>query len=104
MTDPLLEPEHAQFLDSVRSFVDAEIVPHATAWDLEERYPQELFKEFGRLGWLGVAVPESYGGSGGGSVLYALLCAETRPRIRGDRTRVLRPYRARQFSARASGR
>ena len=76
MTDPLLEPEHVQFLDSVRSFVDAEIVPHATAWDLEERYPQELFQEFGRLGWLGVAVPESYGGSGGGSMLYALLCAE----------------------------
>ena len=76
MTDPLLDPEQVQFLDSVRGFVDAQIVPHATEWDLQERYPQQLFKEFGRLGWLGVAVPESYGGSGGGSVLYALLCAE----------------------------
>jgi alkylation response protein AidB-like acyl-CoA dehydrogenase len=54
MHDPLLDSEHVQFLDSVRSFVDAEIVPHATAWDLEERYPQDLLAEFGRLGWLGV--------------------------------------------------
>ncbi len=76
MTDPLMNPEHTQFLDSVRGFVDAEIIPNATAWDIEERYPQDLLREFGRLGWLGVAVPERYGGSGGGSVLYALLCAE----------------------------
>lgn len=76
MKDPLLDPEHVQFVDSVREFVDAEIIPNATAWDLEERYPQELLREFGRLGWLGVSVPETYGGSGGGSVLYALLCAE----------------------------
>ena len=76
MTDPLLDPDQVQFQDSVRVFVESEIIPHATAWDLEERYPQELLEEFGRLGWLGVAVSEAYGGSGGGSVLYALLCAE----------------------------
>lgn len=76
MNDPLLSAEQLQFVDSVRRFVDAEIVPNATAWDLEERYPQALLEEFGRLGWLGVAVPEAYGGSGGGAVLYALLCAE----------------------------
>ncbi|MDP6376184.1 MAG: acyl-CoA dehydrogenase family protein [Pseudomonadales bacterium] len=76
MSDPLIDPEHAQFVESVRRFVDSEIIPHATSWDLEERYPQQLLREFGNLGWLGVSVPESYGGSGGGSVLYALLCAE----------------------------
>ena len=33
MTDPLMDPEQSQFLDSVRSFVDAEIVPKATFMD-----------------------------------------------------------------------
>lgn len=76
MSDPLLSSEQNQFCDSARQFVEAEIVPHATTWDLEEKYPKHLFKKFGEMGWLGIAVPEAYGGSGGGSLLYALLCAE----------------------------
>ena len=76
MTDPLLEPEEIQFRDSVRAFVAKEIAPKATRWDREERYPRELFRTFGELGWLGTAFPEEVGGSGGGSVLYALLCDE----------------------------
>jgi hypothetical protein len=71
-----MDTEKTEFLESVRRFVDVEIVPNATAWDLEQSYPQDLLKRFGDLGWLGVAVPEAYGGSGGGSVMYALLCAE----------------------------
>ena len=47
-----------------------------TRWDLEERYPRELFQEAAALGWLGLALPEEYGGSGGGATLFALLCAE----------------------------
>lgn len=76
MIDPTLSDEEIQFRDSVRVFVDREIKPNATEWDLAEKYPQELFKNFGELGWLGVTFPEEFGGSGGGSVLYALLCAE----------------------------
>ncbi len=76
MNDPTLSEEQNQFRDSVRLFVNKEILPHATKWDLAERYPQELFKIFGDLGWLGVSFPEEYGGSGGGSVLYAILNRE----------------------------
>jgi len=76
MNDPLLDAEQAQFLESARRFVDAEIVPNATAWDLAESYPQELFARFAELGWLGIGVPNAYGGSGTNSLLYALLCAE----------------------------
>ncbi len=76
MSNALLSIEQVQFAESVRSFVEAEITPNATAWDLQESYPKELFQKFGELGWLGVTVPEAYGGTGGGSVLYALLCAE----------------------------
>ncbi len=76
MADALINQEQAQFVESVRGFVDAEIVPNATKWDLAESYPKDLLQRFGELGWLGVAIPEAYGGSGGGSVMYALLCAE----------------------------
>ncbi len=75
-TDPTLSSEEIQFRDAVRAFVEKEITPNATRWDMEERYPQELFQKLGELGWLGAAFPEEVGGSGGGSVLYALLCAE----------------------------
>lgn len=76
MSDALLGSEEAQFRDAVRAFVAREVAPHAAAWDRAERYPRELFARLGELGWLGTAFPEGVGGSGGGSVLYALLCTE----------------------------
>lgn len=71
-----LSSEEIQFRDAVRGFVAKEITPNATRWDLEERYPQELFRRLGDLGWLGTSFPEEVGGDGGGSALYAVLCAE----------------------------
>ena len=76
MSDALLSVDERQFRDSVRTFVEREIAPQATRWDLEERYPRELLRRFGELGWLGTGFPEDCGGSGGGAVHYALLCSE----------------------------
>lgn len=76
MSDALLSGDERQFRDSVRAFAEREIAPHATRWDLEEKYPAGLLRRFGELGWLGTAFPESVGGSGGGAVHYALLCSE----------------------------
>jgi hypothetical protein len=74
--DALLTDDQRQFRDAVRVFVEREIAPHATRWDLAETYPLELFPQLGKLGWLGTAFPEAVGGSGGGAVHYALMCAE----------------------------
>ncbi|MBI5529444.1 MAG: acyl-CoA dehydrogenase family protein [Deltaproteobacteria bacterium] len=76
MSDALLADHEAQFQDAVRAFTAREITPHAAAWDRAGRYPRELFARLGALGWLGTAFPEDVGGSGGGSTLYALMCAE----------------------------
>jgi alkylation response protein AidB-like acyl-CoA dehydrogenase len=76
MTAALLDNTEVQLHDAVRAFVDREIVPHAAAWDRTGRYPRELFARLGELGWLGTAFPDEVGGSGGGSVLYALCCRE----------------------------
>jgi alkylation response protein AidB-like acyl-CoA dehydrogenase len=74
--DPTLAPDVVQFREALRAFVDKEIKPNATRWDIGERYPVELFKTFGDLGWLGTAFPEDVGGSGGGAVHYAVMCSE----------------------------
>lgn len=61
------------FRTEVARFTAEEISPHATAWDVEDRYPRELFGKLGRLGWLGVGFPEAVGGSGGGPIERCLL-------------------------------
>ncbi len=76
MSDLLLAEHEALFVEAVRGFAAREITPHAASWDAEGRTPRELFLRLGELGWLGTAFPEEVGGSGGGSVLYALLCRE----------------------------
>lgn len=76
MSDYGLGPEEIQFRDSVRSFVAREITPNATRWDMEERYPRDMFRKAAELGWLGIGFPEDIGGSGGGTMLAAILNAE----------------------------
>jgi len=76
VNDPNLGEVERQFSETVRRFVEREIRPHAMQWDRQERYPRELFGRFAELGWLGVGFPEEVAGSGGGALMYALLCAE----------------------------
>ncbi|MFE1228492.1 acyl-CoA dehydrogenase family protein [Streptomyces sp. NPDC058745] len=57
-------------------FVDREIVPHATAWDRAEEVDPGIVKKLGALGFLGLTLPEEYGGSGGDHLAYALVLEE----------------------------
>ena len=72
------EPTDTQraFRAEVNRFADEYIAPHATAWDVEDRYPTELFARLGQLGWLGVGFDESLGGSGGGPIERCVLIEE----------------------------
>jgi len=76
VSDALLADHEAALQEAVRSFTANEITPNAGEWDRAGRYPRELFSRLGELGWLGTAFPEDVGGSGGGSVHYAILCRE----------------------------
>lgn len=49
---------------SIRDFAKIHITPNMMDWDETQDFPVELFKELGRMGFMGVLVPESYGGSG----------------------------------------
>jgi citronellyl-CoA dehydrogenase len=57
-------PEHELFRKSVREYVDKRLRPHAEEWEAKQIFPREVFKEMGELGFLGIRVPEEYGGSG----------------------------------------
>jgi butyryl-CoA dehydrogenase len=49
----------------VRAFADAEVAPHAEAWDRDHTFPLETVKQMGELGLFGLPFPEAYGGGGG---------------------------------------
>jgi alkylation response protein AidB-like acyl-CoA dehydrogenase len=57
-------------------FVDREIIPHAAAWDRREQVDTGIVKQLGELGFLGLTIPEEYGGSGGDHVAYCLVLEE----------------------------
>lgn len=61
---------------SFRSFVDNEIIPHAAAWDAEERLPEDLIAKLADEGYLGAVLPESYGGRGMDNLEFGLLNEE----------------------------
>ncbi len=71
---------HKMLAESVYDFMLREIDPIAERIDREDRLPDGIFRKLGGLGWMGVSVPESYGGSGM-DYLAQCLCLEQMSRI-----------------------
>ncbi|MDT0307404.1 acyl-CoA dehydrogenase family protein [Streptomyces sp. DSM 44917] len=57
-------------------FTDREIVPFATEWDRAEAVDRGIVAKLGSVGFLGLTVPEEYGGSGGDHLAYCLVLEE----------------------------
>jgi alkylation response protein AidB-like acyl-CoA dehydrogenase len=60
----VFEEEHELFRESFRRFLDKEVVPHHLAWEKAGIVPHELFTAAGAHGFLGISLPERYGGGG----------------------------------------
>ena len=54
----------SQVAQTARDFAQQHIKPHIMEWDESQEFPVHIFKEMGKLGLMGVLVPEEYGGSG----------------------------------------
>ncbi|MFF9853243.1 acyl-CoA dehydrogenase family protein [Streptomyces litmocidini] len=57
-------------------FVAREVTPYAAAWDRAEQVDRAVVKKLGALGFLGLTIPEEYGGSGGDHLAYCLVTEE----------------------------
>ena len=62
--------------ESAKDFAEKHIRPQLMEWDEKQEFPIELFRELGHLGFLGVLVPEEYGGSGLGYDAYISIIDE----------------------------
>ena len=71
-----LNQEQKMLKKMVRDFAEKEIKPHVMEWDEAQIFPKDLFHKMGELGFLGVVIPEEYGGAGYGYVEYAIIVEE----------------------------
>ncbi|WP_336054195.1 acyl-CoA dehydrogenase family protein [Streptomyces sp. CA2R101] len=71
-----LRAEQTAVRQLAKDFADREITPHATAWDRAEQVDRGIVKKLGGLGFLGLTVPEEYGGCGGDHLSYVLVTEE----------------------------
>ncbi|GAA4559856.1 acyl-CoA dehydrogenase family protein [Pseudonocardia xishanensis] len=62
-----------EILSTVRTFVDKEIIPHATALEHADAYPQDIVDGMKEMGLFGLTIPEEYGGLGESLLTYALV-------------------------------
>ena len=69
-------PEHNIFRDSLRKFLDKEIVPHIEEWEEAGIVPRSAWKKLGEQGFLCTDVPEQYGGVGGDFLYSVIVCEE----------------------------
>ncbi len=60
----ILDEDHQAVQDAVRAYVQAEIAPHAAAWDKSHQFPKAQLRGLADLGCYGVAVPADYDGAG----------------------------------------
>jgi alkylation response protein AidB-like acyl-CoA dehydrogenase len=71
-----LSEEQAAVKALARDFVARDVAPHAVAWDRAESVDRGIVKKLGDIGFLGLTIPEEYGGSGGDHLAYCLVTEE----------------------------
>ena len=76
MKRKLFTPDHDMFRDSFRHFVETEIVPHNEQWEHDGIVSRELWTRAGAQGFLGLDVPEEYGGAGIEDYRYGAIMQE----------------------------
>src|SRR6201987_1489741 len=68
-----LTDDQREIQSLAREFALAEIEPNASEWDRAHGFPRELFGKLAELGFLGVCIPEEYGGAGADFLSYILV-------------------------------
>ena len=76
MRRTVFNEDHEAFRQTLRDFIEAEVVPRYDQWFTEGQVPRELYKSLAELGLFGIEVPEEYGGAGIDSFKFAAIQTE----------------------------
>ncbi len=76
MRRTIFTEEHMLFRDAFRHFVEMEMVPYNEQWEKDGEVSRELWLKAGQQGFLGMSVPEEYGGAGVEDFQYSAIIAE----------------------------
>ncbi len=76
MRRTIFTEEHMLFRDAFRHFVEKEMVPYNEQWEKDGMVSRELWLKAGQQGFLGMSVPEEYGGAGVDDFKYSVIIAE----------------------------
>ena len=68
--------EHQLLRRTVRDFMETEVAPLVDEHERERRFPVDLVRRIGEMGWLGIPIPEEWGGAGMGTLAYAIAIEE----------------------------
>jgi butyryl-CoA dehydrogenase len=71
-----LSPEHALLRSTVRAFMENEVAGVIDEHERDHRFPVDVVRRLGEMGWLGIPVPEEDGGAGMGNLAYAIAVEE----------------------------
>ncbi len=81
MPEDFFDAEHRMYRDSMRKFVEREVVPHHAQWEKDGVVPRELWQSAGAKGFLCLQVPEEYGGLGLKDYRYNMVTIEELVRV-----------------------
>ncbi len=71
-----LSPEHALLRSTVRDFMETEVEPIVEEHEKDHRFPTDIVRRLGEMGWLGIPVAEEDGGAGMDTLAYAIAVEE----------------------------
>jgi alkylation response protein AidB-like acyl-CoA dehydrogenase len=71
-----LSVEHRLLRDTIRAFMLDEVAPVIESHERERRFPSEIVRRIGEMGWLGIPIPEAEGGAGLDTLAYAIAIEE----------------------------
>ncbi len=72
----LFEPEHELFRESYRAFLDRHVAPYHDEWEKAKIVDRGVWLDAGKQGFLGMAVPEQFGGGGNPDFRYNTIITE----------------------------
>jgi alkylation response protein AidB-like acyl-CoA dehydrogenase len=71
-----LSAEHILLRDTIRDFMLTEVAPVIDEHERARRFPSDIVRRIGELGWLGIPIPEDEGGAGLDTLAYAIAIEE----------------------------